>query len=144
MWFPLYVVCLNCCNQQWLKVTDEALPSLLHVPPHTDDILSRHEQFWQSFDISQPAWYWSTFLMWYCRQKSSSNAPIKRTFPVSGFFAGGPDIFWSLKLRSQRCSGCRFKKWDVWAFFCQTNVSKRGNPRGIVWRCTLMESEPQF
>lgn len=143
MWFPLDVVCLNHCNQQWLKVIDEALPSLLHVPPHADDILPGQEQFWQSFDISQPAWYWSTFLMWSHRQKSSSTSLTKMTFPVSGFFAGGPDIFWSLRL-SQRCSGWSFKKWDMWNLFWYINVSKRGNPRRLVWRCTLMESEPQI
>lgn len=110
----------------------------------TDDILPGQEQFWQSFDISQPAWYWSTFLMWSRRHKSSHASLTKRTFPVSGFFPGGPDIFWSLRLRSQRCSGWGFKKWDMWGLFCYTNVRKRRNPRGLVWRCTLMEFETQM
>lgn len=110
----------------------------------TNDILPGQEQFWQSFDISQTAWYWSTFLMWSHRHKSSHASPTKRTFPVSGFFPGGPDIFWSLRLRSQRCSGWGFKKWDIWGLFCYTNVRKRRNPRGLVWRCTLMEFETQM
>lgn len=138
------MVCLNCCNHQWLKVTDEALS--LPAP-----CFSTHswyspwqEQFWQSFDISQPAWYWSTFLMWSRRQKSSSTSPAKRTSPISGFFAEGPDICWSLGLRIQRCSGQSLKKQDLWTLFCYTNVSNRRNPRGLIWRCTLIESEPQI
>lgn len=86
MWFPLDVVCLSHCNQQWLKVTDKALPSLHHVLPRTDDIFPGQERFWQSFDISQPAWCCSTFLMWSHRQKSSSTSPTERTSPVSGLF----------------------------------------------------------
>lgn len=127
-----------------LRLQTKLSPSLLRVSPHTADILPGQEQFWQSFDISQPAWYWSTFLMRSRRQKSSSASPAKRTAPISGFFAEGPDICWSLRLRIQRCSGQSFKKQDLWNLFCYTNVSNRRNPRGPVWRCTLIQSEPQI
>lgn len=127
-----------------LRLQMKLSPSLLRVSPLTADILPGQEEFWQSFDISQPAWYWSTFLMWSRRQKSSSTSPAKRTSPISGFFAEGPDICWSLGLRIQRCSGQSLKKQDLWTLFCYTNVSNRRNPRGLIWRCTLIESEPQI
>lgn len=83
----------------------------------------------------------------WCDLAGKNQAPLpwpKGHSLSQGFFAGGPDIFRSLRLRNQRCSGWSFKKWDMWGLFCYTNVSKKGNPRGLVWRCTLMKSEPQF
>lgn len=109
----------------------------------TDYILPGQEQFWQSFDISQPA---CTDQHFWCDLAGTNQATLPRPKGHSlsqGFLPGGPDIFWSPRLRSQRCSGWGFRKWDMWGLFCYTNVRKRRNPRGFIWRCTLMEFKTQ-
>lgn len=111
----------------------------------TDYILPGQEQFWQSFDISQPAWYWSTFLMWSPRHKSSHASPTKRTFPVSGFFFLEVLTFseaWGWEVRDAQDEG--LKNGICEACFAIQMSGKRRNPGGLVQRCTLMEFETQI
>lgn len=138
------MVCLNCCNHQWLKVTDEALS--LPAPR-----FSTHSWYspWAGAVLAI-IWHLTACLVLInisdviSQAKIKLHFPAKRTSPISGFFAEGPDICWSLGLRIQRCSGQSLKKQDLWTLFCYTNVSNRRNPRRLIWRCTLIESEPQI